>query len=153
MTTAPIDNVLARLEKVYQRQPGQYSACCPGPSHAHGDKTPSLSIRETDEGAVLIHCFGGCTVQEVVAALGLEMTDLFPPSEKSGREPRRTPRLLTATQALDLLGTEALLVAVAAANVAHGVTLSEADRQRLSQAAARINWLREESSALGGRHA
>ena len=147
--SAPIDNVLALLVKVRQRQPGQYSACCP----AHADKGPSLSIRETPEGSVLIHCFAGCTVSEVVGALGLEMTALFPPRELSGREPARHARLLTAGQALELLETEAYLVCVAAANVLHGVVLGQVDIDRLALAAGRIGWLREESSALGGRHA
>jgi DNA primase len=47
MSAAPIDNVLAQLTKVRQRQPGQWSACCP----AHADKGPSLSVRETPERA------------------------------------------------------------------------------------------------------
>ena len=153
MSTAPIDRILPLLPNVKQRQPGQYSASCPGPNHANGDRNPSMSVRETPDGAVLLHCFSGCTVHEIVAALGLEMTDLFPPKEKTGREPTRYPRLLTASQALELLEREALLVTVAAANVRHGVALSQGDIDRLTQAAGRIAWLREESSALGGhRH-
>jgi len=142
----PIENVLSRLTKVRQRQPGQYSAQCP----AHADKGPSLSVRETTEGAVLVHCFAGCTVGEIAGAVGLDLSDLFPPRQLSGSEPKRLGRLLTAGQALELLDGEALLTAVAAANVAHGVVLQQPDRDRLNQAAARIGWLREES---GGRHA
>lgn len=153
MSAAPIDRILALLPKAKPRQPGQYSACCPGPNHANGDRAPSLSVRETPDGAVLLHCFAGCSVHEIVAALGLEMTDLFPPKEKTGREPTRYPRLLTAGQALELLEKEALLVAVAAGNVRRGVALTQADHDRLLQAAGRIAWLREESSALRGRHA
>ena len=149
MTAAPIDNVLAQLTKVRQRQPGQWSACCP----AHADKGPSLSVRETPEGAVLLYCFAGCSVGAVVAALGLDMTDLFPPRQVTGSEPKRTPRLLTAGQALELLDREAHLVAVAAANVLHGVVLNQNDLTRITQAAGRIHWLREESSPLGGAHA
>jgi hypothetical protein len=37
-----------------------------------------LSVREGDDGRVLIHCHAGCPVDEVVAALGLELHDLFP---------------------------------------------------------------------------
>ncbi|MBP7484849.1 MAG: hypothetical protein KA781_06035 [Aquabacterium sp.] len=153
MSTAPIDRILPLLPNAKQRQPGQWSASCSGPNHANGDRTPSLSVRETPDGAVLLHCFAGCTVHEIVAALGLEMTDLFPPREPTGREPKRPPRLLSAGQALELLRSEAMLTAIAAANLAHGVVLGQTDRDRLNQAAARINWLHEESSALGGhRH-
>ncbi len=150
MTTAPIDKMLPLLTKVKQRLPGQWSACCP----AHDDKSPSLSIRELPDGSLLIFCFGGCGAAAVVAALGLDMTDLYTQKEKSGSEPTRHPRLLTAGQALELLEKEALLVAVAAGNVLHGVVLNQCDLDRLTQAAGRIAWLREESSALGGhRHA
>ena len=45
---SPAENVLSRLDKVRQRQPGQWSARCP----AHIDKSPSLSIRETPQGGV-----------------------------------------------------------------------------------------------------
>lgn len=148
MSAAPIDRILALVSKAKQRQPGQWSACCP----AHDDKGPSLSVRELPDGSVLVYCFAGCGAAAVVAALGLEMSDLFPPREKTGREPARPPRLLTAPQALELLETEARLVAVAAGNLMHGVILNQCDLDRLTQAAGRIAWLREESSAMGGHH-
>ena len=132
--TAPIDLILPLLTKARQRQPGQWSACCPG----HDDKRPSLSVRETPEGAV-------------VAALGLSLADLFPPRKLSGNGPKRQPRLLTAGQALELLDREAQLVAVAASNMLHGVVLNQNDLTRITQAAGRITWFRDES--LGGAHA
>jgi hypothetical protein len=147
MSAAPIDNILAQLTNVRQRQPGQYSAKCP----AHADKGPSLSVREFPSGAVGVYCFAGCSVDAVVAALGLDMTDLFPPRQVTGNEPKRTPRLLTSGQALELLDREAHLVAVAAANVLHGVVLTDVDLHRITQAAGRIGWLRSEST--GGAHA
>lgn len=45
---------------------------------AHGDKTASLSVRLGDDGRVLLHCFGGCSFNEIVAALGIEARQLFP---------------------------------------------------------------------------
>ena len=50
----------------------QYTALCP----AHDDKTPSLAISEKD-GKILLHCHAGCTKESIVAAMGLEMKDLF----------------------------------------------------------------------------
>ena len=145
--TSPIDLILPLLTKARQRQAGQWSACCPG----HDDKRPSLSVRETPEGAVLVHCFSGCSADAVVAALGLSLADLFPPRKLSGNEPKRQPRLLTAGQALELLDREAQLVAVAASNMLHGVVLNQNDLTRITQAAGRITWFRVES--LGGAHA
>lgn len=94
---SPIDRILPALSKVRQRQPNQWSACCP----AHEDKGPSLSVRETPEGAVLLHCFAGCSVDDVAGALGIELHDLFPPRDIPANAPKRTARLLTPMQALD----------------------------------------------------
>jgi putative DNA primase/helicase len=42
-------------------------ARCP----AHDDRQASLSIREADEGKILVHCFAGCDQTSVIAALRL----------------------------------------------------------------------------------
>ncbi|TXR56469.1 hypothetical protein [Quadrisphaera setariae] len=36
---------------------------------AHADSAPSLHVTVADDGRVLVHCFAGCTVEEVLAAL------------------------------------------------------------------------------------
>ena len=142
----PIDNVLSRLEKVRQRQPGQCSARCP----AHADKGPSLSVRETPEGAVLLHCFAGCEVTDIVASMGLELHELYPPRDKHAGTPKKIANLLTAGQALELLAQETLLVAVALTNYFNGIELLPNDTERLRLAAGRIGLLREET---GRQHA
>ena len=133
----PIDKVLSRLEHPRQRQDGQWSARCP----AHEDKNPSLSIRETDEGAVLVHCFAGCSFERIFACLDLDVSDAFPPRNKSGREPRQTPRLIAPSQALEILNTEANFVAVCANNFANGIPLNKADRERLNKSSGRIAYI------------
>ena len=137
----PIENTLSRLDKPRQRQPGQWSARCP----AHPDKSPSLSVRETPDGAVLLHCFGGCETAEIVASLGLELSDLFPPRDKPTSAPKKIANLLTAGQALELLATETLFVAVAIGNFFHGMTLTQVDIDRLTTAAGRIALLRDQT--------
>ncbi|MGB3327406.1 MAG: AAA family ATPase, partial [Thermomicrobiales bacterium] len=69
---SPIERVLTRLEGVKRAGPG-WMALCP----AHDDRTPSLSITEGDDGRVLVKCFTGCEVSDIVAAIGLEQRDLF----------------------------------------------------------------------------
>tara|TARA_R110002124_G_scaffold249085_1_gene414211 strand:- start:385 stop:786 length:402 start_codon:yes stop_codon:yes gene_type:complete len=64
-------DVLDRLEKVTGSK-GKWIACCP----AHQDKSPSLAVTETDD-RVLVHCFSGCDTQDVTAAIGLNLADLF----------------------------------------------------------------------------
>lgn len=72
---------------------------------------------------------------EAARALGAWQDD--PASAPQGPQ-RRRPCGLPAREALALLRDDALVVAVAAGNLARGVVLSEADRQRLLEGAARI---------------
>lgn len=130
----PFELITSRLEMVRQRQQGQCSARCP----AHDDKGPSLSIRETPDGAVLLHCFAGCQVSEIVAALGLETHHLFPPREKPRNALRKIARTLTPSQALELVEHECNLIAIFAGILAEGRALSQSDRSRLMQAAGRV---------------
>jgi len=51
---------------------GKWMACCP----AHKDTSPSLAISEVND-RVLIHCFAGCETEDVMAAIGLSLADLF----------------------------------------------------------------------------
>jgi hypothetical protein len=55
-----------------QRGPDRATAGCP----AHEDEKPSLSIGIGREGRILLKCFAGCDVKEIVKALGLTMRDL-----------------------------------------------------------------------------
>jgi hypothetical protein len=133
-----VEALLSRLEKVKGRN-GSWTACCP----AHADKSPSLAIRE-DGGKILLHCFGGCEVSAVVGALGMEMTELFPPNE-----PKYTPQPKVKFFASDLLrviALEAAIVSVAAYDMAKGKTLPKVDLDRLQVAYERINAAVEASS-------
>jgi hypothetical protein len=58
----------------------------------------------------------------------------------------RRPRSMSARDALAALQFEALLVAVAAGNLASGVELSEQDRERLAPAYRRIDEIASEAT-------
>jgi hypothetical protein len=77
MTTRPIDNVLGHLQGVRRSGAGYMAKC----SH-HDDRQASLSIREKDDGTVLIHCHRGCPNLDVVTSAGLAWVDLFPPGSR-----------------------------------------------------------------------
>lgn len=126
------DDLLSRLENVKRTGAGRWIARCP----AHADKRASLSIRELDDGRTLVHCFSQCSVQEVVAAAGLEMSDLFPEREIQHGKPERRP--IPAADILRCVAFEALVVSVAAADMAAGKPLSEADLARLRLASERL---------------
>ena len=79
------ETLLSMLDKVRKTGPDRYIARCP----SHDDKSPSLTIRESDDGKVLVHCFAGCSVHEIVHAVGLELSDLFPPRQTYGKPQHR----------------------------------------------------------------
>jgi len=66
-----LDRVLARLHRV-RRSGARWMALCP----AHPDKSPSLSICESND-RILLHCFAMCSVEAICAATGIEIRDLF----------------------------------------------------------------------------
>lgn len=134
------DNLLQRLDKVRQRGAGQWSARCP----AHDDKGPSLSVKETAEGAVLVHCFAGCNVDEIVGAVGLDITDLFPPKpDKPGAGTKPSKLKLPASQALEILARESMLIALVGGDMVRGKTINDTDHKRLVKAVGRVHQIAE----------
>ena len=126
------DILLGRLDGVRRVAPARWVARCP----AHEDRTPSLSIRELDDGRVLVHDFGGCSVEEVLGAVGLEMSDLFP--ERPIDYARRERRPFNSGDVLEAVIAEVRIAAVAASNIAQGAALSPTDHERLMVAAERL---------------
>lgn len=130
MTAAAL---IARLDRVRQTGSGRWIACCP----AHEDKSPSLTIRELDDGRVLVHCFADCEVEDVLAAVGMAIEDLFP--ARCERTMRPLARPFPAADILRAIAFEALVVATSGAALLDGGPFSKADRERLSVAVGRIN--------------
>jgi putative DNA primase/helicase len=79
LATRPIDKILAALNYQGPRDGRNHKCTCP----AHDDRKESLSVTEGDDGKVLVKCFAGCDTKKVLAAVGLKMTDLFPPKARS----------------------------------------------------------------------
>lgn len=70
-----LDALNGHGESVRAMGAARWIATCP----SHDDRSPSLSVtyRAGDPGRVLVHCHAGCQSPDVVAALGLELRDLF----------------------------------------------------------------------------
>jgi hypothetical protein len=74
----PYDRVIAALKAHGSRFAGGNWQC-----PAHDDRTPSLSVNpklhpETREPTVVLNCHAGCsTIDEILPALGLQLSDLF----------------------------------------------------------------------------
>lgn len=66
-----VEELLAQLKGVRRNGAG-WTALCPG----HADEHPSLSITVRDS-KILLHDFGGCTTEQVLAPLGKSLADLF----------------------------------------------------------------------------
>ncbi len=128
------DRLLDRLEGVKQVGPNRWVAKCP----AHNDRSPSLSVSLGDDGKLLIWCFAGCGAADVMAAVGLELSDLYPELLKHHSAPGRPNHWHAAREAFQIVRQEALLTAIAAENIASGIALTDDDRDRLILAAQRI---------------
>src|SRR6516162_1697857 len=88
----PLENVLSAIGD-YKKAGDGYKARCP----AHEDRTPSLSINETEDSTVLLKCHAGCSTEAVVKALGLTLRDLFPRVAETPRKPRKAGVSATTT--------------------------------------------------------
>lgn len=102
-----INQFLALFPRVKETRKG-WDVNCP----AHDDQSPSLGVMEGDGGRIVLNCLAHCENKDIVAALGLTMSDLFPGKALNGHaEPlrlppvKRTPRKLAFAfelHALDL---------------------------------------------------
>lgn len=79
-----IPEFLSRFESVKKTAKG-WQVCCP----AHEDGSPSLSIAEGKDGAILLNCFAGCHIEDVLSRMNLKMSDLFP--DKNGQATNGVP--------------------------------------------------------------
>ena len=70
-----VEKLIERLDHCRAINKNQWVSRCP----AHPDNSPSLSIEECPDGRLLIHCHAGCGANDVVQAVGLDMSVLFPP--------------------------------------------------------------------------
>lgn len=128
------DALIAKLEKVKRTGNGTWLARCP----AHDDKNPSMSVRETADERVLVHCHAGCSVEEIVGAVGLSLEDLFPPRCVAGAYAAQIRRPFPAADVLEALAREADILSIIAFDIGKGKEISEKDRQRALLAAERI---------------
>ncbi len=74
----PLELVLDRAS--IARKVGEgYLVSCPLPDHGQGkgDRNPSVSVTEGDDGRALVNCQAGCETEAIVAAWDITMADLF----------------------------------------------------------------------------
>lgn len=74
------DRVVQRLEKSrkYKTNKNRIINAVRSTCPSCGGSSFKLNVSETAEGTLLIHCFGGCTAIDVLAAIGLDFADIHP---------------------------------------------------------------------------
>lgn len=83
-----INEILSKLDDVKESGNG-YIARCP----AHEDKRQSLSVGTNDKGdKVLVKCFAGCSTDEIVRSLNLDVKDLFASDKAEVKKAEQTEK-------------------------------------------------------------
>ncbi len=114
----------------------------------HGG-SDSMRINTSSGAWVCMSCDekGGDVLAYEIASSGMEFADackaLGAWVDDGKPQTQLKPTPLSPRAALSVLAFEAMLTAVAAGNIAHGVNLTDADRARLLRAAGRINKIAE----------
>lgn len=127
-----INEILSKFQRVYKSGNDQWQCLCP----VHDDKSPSVGIKYTKDGRILIHCFSGCPTNEILDAVGISFDDLFPDKLKNEYKPIK--RAFNPYAVLMSLSNEVLLCTLAAMDLSKGKILNEIDKQRLILAYSRI---------------
>lgn len=80
----PAEKFLSRVEH-RQTGPGRWQFRVP----TRKDRQVSGSVRETDNGRLLVHDFSGDSVVDILATIDLSLTDLFPSAITDQGRPHR----------------------------------------------------------------
>jgi len=133
-----INTLLSRLTETKRTGNGRYLACCP----AHSDKHPSLNVRELDDGRILVKCFAGCSVEEVLDAVGLEFDALFPEHAIGDHMPRER-RPFNSSDVLAALNFEINIASIILDRMVNDKDITAGDWLRFKTAADRIRSAKE----------
>lgn len=135
-----VDALLGRLQRVRSYGPGRWLTSCFGPLHEHGDRNPSLSVRDVGD-KLLLKCFAGCGAADIVSALGLQLSDLF--EKPLDHHVRPSHSRIPPRDLLELISEETSVVAIIAADFLGNKAIDEPTWERLAKAAQRISRARD----------
>ena len=129
--SAPVDKLLERLAGVKQTRRDRWIANCP----AHEDKHPSLSVGIGNNDSVILKCWSGCGAADVLAAVGLEFSDLYPERIPEGHRSGPLRKPWPAGDVLRCVANEALIASSICSEMAD---MHPGKRDRLVRAASRL---------------
>jgi len=128
-----VQTILNRFDKVRNSGQDKWRVPCP----VHNGKNFNMSIKECADGTVLAHCFVcGADGPKLVEALGLPMSEIFPPNQEYIRP------VLTKKMQQEALEDEIVL---SIANQSR--TLSLEDKRRVRLAKARLEGIQQIKNA------
>jgi hypothetical protein len=112
--SAPIEQLLSRLDGVKRSRKNGWMSRCP----AHNGDGRSLAVTHADDGRILIHCFAHqCEAGDILAAVGMSTSDLFPEPLNRDHQPMQPMRHgVTALDVVRVLRSEANVLAVIASD-------------------------------------
>jgi hypothetical protein len=128
-----VENLLQCLDLVKKRSADKWQARCP----AHDDKSPSLAIKELEDGRILIHCFAGCGAAEILQSIGMSFSDLYP-APINGDHLHKVRKPFNAGDVLTGIAFEILVAWHFAKQLAADHELSDTERTRLLICASRL---------------
>jgi len=110
-----------------------------------------LSIKDGDDGRVLLHCFAGCDTEDILTSIGMTFSDIMP--ERVGAEHSYKPvrNRILPREALEALDHESLVVAIIGADFLEHKEIDEPTWCRLAQGVQRINSARAIAAPLRHR--
>lgn len=109
----PLNRILTALPDLRPTGNGHQGRC---PAHDSSGGN-SLSVSLTEDGKVLLHCFGGCEPKAIVAAVGLTMSDLFPEETRRNGHAQKSADIVADVARLKRIPLESFLAFGAAAAV------------------------------------
>lgn len=134
---SPIEKVLNSLESSRMVSLDKWIAKCP----AHDDRRPSLSLKVATDGKVLIHCWAGCSTPDVLYAMGLDFSDLFPNQNRRirGHACGSLTRQFDFRDAFLGVAHEILVVRLILEQMHDGQAVKEEHKERLALAETRVS--------------
>jgi hypothetical protein len=121
--------LLSRLSEIKNTGRDKWLALCP----SHDDRSPSLSIKQVND-CILIRCFAGCCYLDVLTAIGLDASALFPNRLTNPYETQKPAPRFNKSELFDLAVTEAGILAIGYNDLLTNGSVSDADRERVQRA-------------------
>ncbi len=124
------EEILARFSKVYKSGEGEYQCLCP----SHNDRTASLGLKFKED-KMILNCFAGCSMEDIIGAVGLSWADVMPNNVDTEYKPEKR---FNPYSVLKATRQDLLFIAVCAGHVASGKELDKEDSEKLFNITGRL---------------